>query len=77
MSRYTQKQARADIRSGFAADGNYLYSVHKMDLNKVLGSYETVAVGFGVYGINCKLIKSENFGYIAFPSRNTALMYIG
>ena len=77
MKRYTQKQAKADISNGFAQDGNILYSIHKMNLNKVLGYYESVAVGYGVYGINCKLIKSEKLGYVAFSSRSTALMYIG
>ena len=77
MKRYTQKQARADIANGFAQDGNVLYSIHKMDLNKALGCCESIAVGYGVYGINCKLIKSEKMGYVAFPSRSSALMYIG
>ena len=73
MLKYTQKQARYDIKSGWAMDGNYLYGVFKSDFHKKLGNYEKIAIGHGVYGMNCMLIHSDVYGYVAIPNRSTAL----
>lgn len=76
MLKYTQKQARADIATGFALDGRELYAIHKQNLVKHLGNYRTVAVGHGIYGVNCILIHSENCGFVAFPTNCTAMYAI-
>jgi len=72
---YTQKQARRDISTGFALDGNELYFKHTINLDEVLGNYKHVAMGHGKNGINCLLLDTENLGYAAFATRSSGLLY--
>lgn len=75
MKRYTQKEAKTDIALGFAMDGEELYSRLGGFCNGVLGHVEKVRVGYGKYGINCGLVRTSQYGYVAFKCRSSAIDY--
>ena len=83
MQRYKQYEARRDIQCGFAVNGDELYQIYHMNgiyrnmsFNEMLGHVDKVAVGYGKYGINCGLVRTSQYGYVAFPTRSSALMSI-